>query len=90
MISRHAQKRCQQRAIPIYLTEWLMDFGAVVCDHHGGEVHYFDRIGKQIASTLMRQAGMTPSGSALRTYIVSSTTGDLITAGHLTKRINRP
>ncbi len=89
MVSRHAQTRVQQRGIPAFLIDWLLDFGAVESDHRGGEVHYFDRKSKRFAMNLMRRNGLTQLERCLDAYLISSVDGTVITVGHRTKRINR-
>lgn len=90
MMTRHAQVRCQQRGIPPVVADWLMDFGAIRRGCRGAEVRYFDRVGKRFAQTLMREEKMIQLERLLGAYVILSSDGDVVTAGHRYKRINRP
>jgi hypothetical protein len=87
-ITNHAQARLQQRGIPVYVVESLLDFGRETHDHRGGTKIFFDH---RARSSLRKAAGdlykaMVPY---LNTYIVVSLDGALITTAHRTRRIKR-
>ncbi len=42
ILTKHAQKRCQQRGIPLLALRWLEDYGK--CQrHNGADVYYFTK-----------------------------------------------
>lgn len=89
LITHHAQARLQQRGIPAYVVENLLDFGRKAHDHRGGTIVFFDhrarnKLRRQIASDSFKQIE-----SHLGTYAVIDEAGVIITVGHRTQRINR-
>ena len=88
-ITHHAQARLQQRGIPAYVVESLLDFGCQTHDHRGGTILFFDhrarsKLRRQIASDSFKQIE-----SHLDTYAVIGEDGVIVTVGHRTQRINR-
>ncbi len=49
MVTRHAQVRMQQRGVPPLILEWLLKYGAIEHDGHGGHVRYFDCLLSRVA-----------------------------------------
>lgn len=74
MLTRHAQKRAQQRAIH---------------RKRGLDLIYFDKLGKRSAQSLMKKIGLKQSDHYLKVFLLESSDGDIVTVGHRTKRINR-
>ncbi len=88
-MTRHAQVRLQQRGIPPDVVERLLDFGHEAHDHHGSRIVYFDH---QARKQLRRQVGSESYKRIephLDAYAVVADTGEVITVGHRTKRINQ-
>jgi hypothetical protein len=88
-MTHHAQARLQQRGIPRTVVESLLDFGHEAHDHHGSRIVYFDHRARQ---QLHQQVGMESFKRIephLDTYVVVADTGEIITVGHRTRRINR-
>lgn len=88
-MTHHAQARLQQRGIPSSVVESLLDFGQEAHDHHGSRIVYFDQRTRQ---QLRRQVGLEfykRIESHLDAYAVVADTGEVITVGHRTRRINR-
>ena len=88
-ITHHAQARLQQRGIPAYVVESLLDFGRQTHDHRGGTILFFDhrarsKLRRQIAGDSFRQIE-----AHLDTYAVIGEDGVIVTVGHRTQRINR-
>jgi len=88
-LTKHSSERMQQRAIPPLIVDWLMAYGATEYDHHGAEIHYFD---KKARRQLERDFGgliVRRLDDLLDTYLVVGTDGGVITVGHREQRINR-
>ena len=87
-LSRHAAVRSQQRGIPPYAIEALLDFGTEHHDHHGAVVLMLDR-----AATRRLARSRTMRGSDLDTlrglYAVVTGNGRVRTVGHRTRRLQR-
>jgi hypothetical protein len=88
-MTHHAQTRLQQRGIPHNVIENLLDFGHEAHSHNGSRIVYFDHRARQ---QLRRQVG-TESYKRIEPYLdayaVVADTGEVITVGHRTRRINR-
>lgn len=88
-ISLHAQARMQQRAVPREVLDCLLDHGRVHHDHHGAEVVYFDRAGRERA----RRSGATEAIREMQkyfnTYAVVATDGTLMTVGRRYRKYRR-
>ena len=88
-MTHHAQTRLQQRGIPLTVVENLLDFEHETHSHHGSRILYFDHRARQ---QLRRQVGPESYKrieSSLDAYAVVADTGEIITVGHRTRRINR-
>jgi hypothetical protein len=88
-MTHHAQARLQQRGIPPTVVESLLDFGHETHDHRGSRIVYFDHRARR---QLRRQVGIESYKrieSHLDAYAVVTDTGEVITVGHRTRRINR-
>ena len=87
-MTHHAQVRLQQRGISHDVVENLLDFGREEHDHRGGCILYFDR---QAREKLRRTSGAQSfkrMESHLGTYAFLADSGEIITVGHRTRRIN--
>ena len=88
-ITTHAAIRSQQRGIPPLIMEWLDQFGEEYYDGHGAIIRRFTRASRR---EIERQCGrdlVSKLSQYFTAYIVENHDGTVITAGHLTKRINR-
>lgn len=89
MLTAHARIRMQQRGIPPCVLDWLIEYGTVIHDHHGGRLRYLDRAGRR---RLLKEEG--PSAlrryhEKLDTYAVESADGEVVTVGHRYRRLRR-
>jgi hypothetical protein len=90
MTTKHAAIRAQQRGIPPLIDAWLDEFGEEEYDGRGGIRRYFSRrsirkMEKELGSQPVRRLA-----EYLDAYkIESSDNGQVITIGHLKKRIMR-
>jgi hypothetical protein len=87
-LTRHAEKRVQQRGIPRVILAWLHEFGATEHSHDGLK-RFFDRTArKRMAKALGREV-VDRMGDLLNCFLVETAEGLIITAGHRTERIRR-
>jgi hypothetical protein len=82
----HAAIRCQQRGIPPFVVDLLLEFGCREHDHAGTEILYFDRRAKKRIESYV--GGLISKLSEhLDSYAVVAD-GIVITVGTRFKRIN--
>lgn len=90
MNTNHARNRAQQRCVPPLIELWLLDYGELAYDGHGGVRRFFS---KRSLRQMERTFGREPLRclrSFLDCYLVeASDNGDVITVGHRTARIRR-
>ena len=84
--SRHAQARQQQRGIPSFVIESLIQFGKPNYDHRGAEVITFSKPVRNRLKTVLPKQQYVQLESHFDCYAVMKD-GYLITVGHRTKRI---
>lgn len=84
-LSRHAQKRLQQRGIPEAFVDVLMDFGVTQHIRHGAEVVYLRRKERRMLRNCL--AARELPRHFQNAYLVVSTDGQIITAGHRNARV---
>lgn len=88
-ISLHAQARMQQRAVPREVLDCLLDHGRVHHDHHGAEIVYFDKAGRERARRSGATAAIREMKRYFNTYAVVGTDGTLVTVGRRYRRYRR-
>jgi hypothetical protein len=88
-ITHHAQSRLQQRGIPAYVVERLIDFGRQTHDHRGGTILFFDHRARNTLRRQFDRDSFKQIESHLDTYAVLGEDGVIVTVGHRTHRINR-
>jgi len=91
MYSKHALKRCQQRAIPFDVCDMVLDYGQYRYDGHGGRVWFLT---KKSLSRLEQAYGSDVSKKLEKKknlYLVESTVDStIITAGYAYRtRLNK-
>lgn len=89
MYSEHARVRMQQRGVPPLIVEWLLQYGAVVHDHHGARIRYFD---KESRKRIRREKGdivLRRLHELLDCYAVVAEDGTIVTVGHGYARMQR-
>ena len=86
----HAERRHQQRAIPSLVTSLLVDYGT--CVRHGGaDVHYIDRQArKRLRKAVGGDRNLALIEPWLNTYVVIGDDGAIITVGRRQTRLKRP
>ena len=88
-MSHHARTRLQQRGIPEAILENLMDFGREIYDHRGSRIVYFDRRAREELRLACGSETYKRIEARLDAYAVIAPSGDIVTVGHRTRRINR-
>jgi len=89
MLTAHAQRRLQQRAIPPIVIDLLLNYGELKYDHQGAGIYFFDNKWKGHVRNILRQNGLTQIDHCLDAYLVANNQGNVVTVGHLSRRINR-
>lgn len=87
-LTHHARARLQQRGIPPLVVERLLDFGREEHDHQGGRIVYFDRRARARLEKAVGGETYRRIERHLDAYAVVAETGEVITVGHRTHRIN--
>lgn len=88
-LSKHAQDRCQQRAIQPLIVDWLIRHGHRVPVSGGALVCHFDKRSRKALSALYGHRVVDQLASLLDTYIVLGMGDQVITAGHRYRRIRQ-
>lgn len=86
-LTKHAAIRCQQRAIPPLICDWLMRYGSEV-QTHGAVKRFFDREAKRRLAADVGAQVVDRLGDLLNLYLVEADSR-VITAGIRTRRIKR-
>jgi hypothetical protein len=86
--THHAAARQQQRGIPIYVIDTLINYGKVNHDHHGAEILTFPKAVRQNLRNTLPKRLYVALESHFDCYAVLSE-GVIVTVGHRTKRIKK-
>lgn len=84
--SHHATVRQQQRGIPAYVIDTLINYGKVNHDHHGAEILTFPKAVRQRLRNTLPKCKYLALESHFDCYAVVSE-GVVVTVGHRTKRL---
>ena len=82
--SKHAMHRSQQRAIPPFIVDLVLDYGKSA-RKHGADVYFLDNQGRKRIEQALGRKIYTRMIDQLDVYVVCE--GQVITVGHRTKRI---
>jgi len=88
-LTHHARRRMQQRGIPMRAIDYVLSYGRVSHDHHGGRVVWLD---KRARARLRREQDhklLIGLDKHLNTYVVVAPDGGIVTVGHRYRRIMR-
>ena len=88
-LTRHARQRMQQRGISRQAIDYVLTYGRVSHDHHGGRVIWLDkrckaRLGREEGEQVVRMLD-----KHLDAYAVMDADGVVMTVGHRYRRIRR-
>jgi len=86
--TNHSQVRCQQRAIPLAIVQYLQDFGQETYDGHGAVKRYFDHNSIKKMRKLLGSNFVGLISKFLNAYLVESVdNGKIITVGWRNERV---
>lgn len=85
-VSRHAERRLQQRAIPVLMIHWLLAFGSRVHGRDGCEILVLDRQARKQLRNYAGRLAMRRLRDFLDIYLVLDD-GIIVTAGHHYQRL---
>jgi len=88
MFTKHARERSQQRGIPPFVVDMLLQYGERQRDGHGAEIHYFGKRGRRRLQTYVGPAILEHLSHYLNVYAVVAD-GEVVTCGYRTKTIKR-
>lgn len=89
-MTRHAEERQQQRAVPALVTSLLMDYGASM-PHRGAEVYYMNKAGRRrLREEVGGNRNMRLIEPWLNTYVVVGKGGAVLTVARRQRRLRRP
>lgn len=88
-LSHHAQQRMQQRGIPLKVVDYLLAYGRVSHDHHGGCVIWLDKRSRSRIGAEEGRKSLRKLDKHLNGYVVTDTDGTVVTVGHRYRRIKR-
>lgn len=88
-LTDHARARLQQRAIPLPILDYLLNYGKKVHDHRGGEILFFDHKAKSRMRRAYGDDAFKSVERKLDAYAIVGSDGVVVTVGHRSKRINR-
>ena len=88
-LSHHAQQRMQQRGIPLKVVDYLLAYGRVSHDHHGGCVIWLDKRSREKLEAEEGKRVFRGMDKCLNAYVVTDTDGTVVTVGHRYRRIKR-
>ena len=89
MYSEHARIRMQQRGVPPLIIEWLLQYGAMVYDHQGARIRYFDKESRKRIRKEKGDIALRRFHELLDCYAVVSEDGTVVTVGHAYGRIRK-
>jgi hypothetical protein len=84
--SRHAAVRQQQRGIPGYVIDSLINYGKINHGHHGAEILTFPKAVRQKLRNVLPKSKYIALESHFDCYAVISE-GVIVTVGHRTQRL---
>ena len=84
--SHHAAVRQQQRGIPSYVIDSLINYGKVNHDHHGAEILTFPKAVRENLKSPQPKRTFVSLEAHFDCYAVISE-GVIVTVGHRTKRL---
>ena len=88
-MTQHAVVRMQQRGIPPFVVECLLDHGRVQHDHHGGRILFFDKASWRRIKRCGKKMSLAKLSKYRKAYAVLTSDGLVLTLGHRYKRIRR-
>lgn len=85
-LTRHASKRLQQRGIPAWFIDLLVEHGASEHDGHGAVILSVTKTTRQRLAKVLNQKEYAHAERWFDVYAVVSGDNELVTAAHRTQR----
>jgi hypothetical protein len=88
-LTRHAQKRMQQRGINLQAIDYVLTYGREIHDHHGSCIVWLDKRCREKIGHAEGNKVIRSLHKHLNAYVVVDSDGWIITVGHRYKRVVR-
>ena len=79
----------QQRGVPPLIVEWLLQYGAVVYDHNGARIRFFDRESRKRIRRAKGDIALRRFHELFDSYAVVAEDGTVVTVGHSYGRVRK-
>ena len=86
-LTMHARQRMQQRGISRETVDYVLAYGRVSHDNHGGRVVWLDKRSRALMSQAEGRRLLRRLDKSLNTYVVTDCDGMVVTVGHRYRRI---
>lgn len=88
-LTKHSQDRIQQRAVPVLIVEWLIDYGTRADANDGAEFCYFDKSSKKSLVRAVGKQVVDRLSDLLNKSIAVVSNDVVITVGYKNRHIRR-
>ena len=86
LFTKHSRKRMQQRCITEEAVKYLIEYGELHYDGHGGKIFYLNKSNRNLIPSYFTENQFNKIKSQLNSYVVLSLKNQVITVGHRYKR----
>ena len=86
LFTQHSKKRMQQRGITEKAIKYLIEYGELTFDGHGGKVFYLNKKNRNLIPSCLSKDQFKVIRKQLNSYVVLSHDDQVITVGHRYKR----
>ncbi len=84
--TKHSRKRMQQRGITETAIKYLIEYGELKFDGHGGKVYYLNKRNRNLIPSCLTKHQFNEIREQLNSFVVLSHRDEVITVGHRYKR----
>ena len=86
-LTTHAQQRMQQRGITRETVDYVLTYGRVSHDNHGGRVVWLDKRSRLRMEQVEGRRLLRRLDKSLNAYVITDGEGRVVTVGHRYRRI---
>ena len=86
-LTTHAQQRMQQRGISRETVDYVLTYGRVSHDNHGGRVVWLDKHSRLRMEQVEGRRLLRRLDKSLNAYVITDGEGRVLTVGHRYRRI---
>ena len=86
LFTKHSRKRMQQRGITENAIKYLIEYGELKFDGHGGNVYYLNKRNRNLIPSCLTKNQFNELRGQLNSFVVLSHKDQVITVGHRYKR----